>query len=228
MSVRLFTFFLAASFAHFRVSAQNRSDSLLVFVGEKIDVHYSPEKPKVHPPEKAVIGENAVLLPRLPRAVDVPFDGRYAATYKIISTLHGSYTKDTIKFIAFDHYGMPEFSQFKNILLFVSSCRGKLYHEKYQYFALYATEDGKWASPYSSSDYEHPYKNSLTMKPQRIRFKYDLSFPLEGLASDVIAKRYPKPYYELRVGSAIAIYGKYADELFKLKQQTVLKARGIF
>ena len=39
---------------------------------------------------------------------------------------------------------------------------------------------------------------------------------------------FPKPYYKTVRNKAIAIYGNYIDDLFKLKREGVLKARGVF
>ena len=51
---------------------------------------------------------------------------------------------------------------------------------------------------------------------------------MDKLSADDIQTWYPKPYYDIRNGKAIAIYGNYVDDLFILKQQTILKARGIY
>jgi hypothetical protein len=90
------------------------------------------------------------------------------------------------------------------------------------------TESGKWASPYSSGDYNHPFKDSITVKPEIINFKDVVSIPVDRLTNKTIKIWYPKPYYNIKNGKAIAIYGNYVDDLFKLKQQTILKARGIY
>ncbi|MNE75070.1 hypothetical protein D3C80_1711950 [compost metagenome] len=90
------------------------------------------------------------------------------------------------------------------------------------------TENGKWASPYSSRDYNHPFKDSITVKPEKIAFKEEISFSVSQLNKDVINAWYPPPYYEVKNEKAIAVYGNYVDDLFKLKQQTILKARGIY
>jgi len=186
---------------------QTPADSLIVFVGEKIYVNYSPEE-----------NESS--------SVSVSLDNRYTAKYKILQLIHGSYKSDTIEFIVFAHDGVPEFSNHQTVLLFVTKENGKIYHEKYQYFKLYLTEKGKWASPYSSADYNHPFKNSITVKPEKIAFIGDVSFPVDKYTSNNrYYKLYPEPFYEIKNGRATAIYGNYVEDLFKLKLQTVLKAR---
>lgn len=211
-------FTLSSSFA------QKNSDSLLVFVGEKIRVDYVPNEPPKKSYTKAVQGNDTVTL----ESLSISMDNKYEAKYKIKKLIYGSYLENIIEFTTFDHYGIPPFSKFKTVLLFVSKHDGKLYHEKYQYFDLYMTKVKKWASPYSSDSYEHPYRDSVTVKPERITFNPTVSFPLDGLTREAIEQKYPRPYYQIKKGRAIAIYGNYVDDLFKLKQQTVLKARGLF
>ena len=204
---------------------QTRKDSLLVFVGEKIEMEYSPEEEKESPVDTIIKGKDTSYV----RQVSINFNSRYVAKYKILQLINGPYKQDTIEFIAFDHYGKPAFSKYKTVLLFVSHYKGKLIHEKYQYFDLYLTTDNKWASPYSSEgDFNHPYKDNITVKPEKISFKDEISFSVDNLSSDEIQTRFPKPYYEIKNGKAIVVYGNYVDDLFKLKQQTILKARKIY
>ena len=206
------------------VFGQTRKDSLIVFVGEKIEVKYSPEEKKESPVDTIIEGKDTLYMTH----VSVSMDSRYVARYKILQLVHGSFKQDTIEFTAYDHYGEPEFSKYQTALLFVSYSKGKLYHQKYQYFDLYLTTEKKWASPYPSGDYNHSFKDSITVKPEKIRFKDIVSFPLDNYSQDEIQTWFPKPYYEIKKGRAIAIYGNYVDDLFKLKQQTILKARGIY
>lgn len=199
--------------------AQTRKDSLLVFVGEKIEVKNLPETSTT---DTLINGQDTVI------SVSTSMDSRFIAKYKILQLLNGAFKHDTIQFIVYDHYGEPAFSKFTTVLLFVSYNKGQLYHEKYQYFDLYLTTDNTWASPYSSADYNHPYKNDITVKPEKISFKDEVSFSVTNIATDVITTWYPKPYYTFKNGKAIAVYGNYVNDLFKLKQQTILKARGIY
>ncbi len=201
------------------VLGQTRKDSLLVFIAEKIEVKYSPEKSSS---DTIINGTDTII------SLSVSLDSRYVAKYKVLQIINGSFKHDTIEFFVYDHYGEPAFSKYKTVLLFVSQYKDKLYHEKYQYFDLYLTTDNKWASPYSSEDYNHPFKDKITVKPEKISFKEEVSSPIDKLLPDQIMTRFPTPYYDIRNGKAIAIYGNYVDDLFKLKQQTILKARGIY
>jgi len=206
------------------VFGQSLKDSLFVFVGEKIEVNLIPredDKPLV---DTIIEGKDTIYDIH----ISMSMDSRYKAKYKVLQLLHGTYNADTIEFIAYDHYGKPGFSTKDTVLLFVSTSEGTLYHEKYQYFNLYLTKNGKWAGTYSTSDYNHSYKNEITVRPEKIEFANEVSFPLDKLTQEQIEIWYPTPYFELKNGKAIAIYGNYIDDLFKLKQQTILKARGIY
>lgn len=195
---------------------QTRKDSLIVFVGEKIEVNYV-ERP---PTEKIIKGNDTLISIRM--------DSEYLAKYKILQLVHGAYKSDTIEFTVYDHYGEPTFSKYRTVLLFVSDYNGKLYHEKYQYFDLYMTENGKWASPYSSGDYNHSFKDSITVKPEKIPFTDKVFYSVKKMSTEAIKKWFPQPYYKIEKNRAIAIYGNYVEDLFRLKQQTILKARGIY
>jgi hypothetical protein len=97
------------------------SNTLVAFVGEKIDWKQLP--------------------------YNGGMDAGVKATYRIIQLVYGNYEADTITFEAYDHYGLPSFLQYKHVLLFVSKYEDTFYHVKYQYFDLYKTSDGRWASP---------------------------------------------------------------------------------
>ena len=199
---------------------QTRKDSLIVFVGEKIEVNYV-ERP-FRMSDTIIEGNDTIIRVR------VVMDSEYLAKYKILQLVHGSYKSDTIEFTVFDHYGKPAFSKYQTVLLFVSDYDGKLYHEKYQYFDLYMTENGKWASPYSEETYNHPFKDSITVNPEIIPFTDKVFYSTRKMQKNEIKEKFPEPYYKIKNKQAIAVYGNYVEDLFKLKQQTILKARGIY
>ena len=180
-----------------------RENTLFAFVGEKIEVSEIP------------VSEGAM-------------DFGFKAKYKVLLKVYGNLSNDTIEFIGYDHYGFPRFAKFKNVLLFVSNDSGKLYHEKYMFNDVYKTMDGRWAGPYSISDYNHPYIEAIDIKPEIIEFKEQVSYPIKGIRQEYIKLRYPEPYYTIIDSSAVAIYGNFLEDLFLLKKRTVLTARGLF
>jgi hypothetical protein len=181
-----------------------KKNTLFVFVGEKINATPIPYKPG-------------------------NFDNGVKAKYKILQPVYGNYTKDVIEFEAYDHYGTPKFTEYKTVLLFVSEYKGKYYQEKYMFDPLAKTKDGRWAGPYSS-EYDHPYNKHTTVKPEKIDFVEEISFPTKITNDDgkEFTLSYPEPYYKTIGDKAIAVYGNYIRELFKLRRDGVLAARDLF
>lgn len=178
--------------------------NVYVFVGQKLKVDYEPE----------------------PYYCDViTMDSRFNAEYRILEQEVGNYNEDTISFTVFDHYGRPAFSKYETVLLFVSEYCGKLYHEKYQYFDLYKTADGKWASPGDPYKYDSYHKKYLTA--QNIKFADTVWFDISKLSEAAINQQYPEPFYKIEGQKAIPVMGSYIDELITVKKDGVLKARKI-
>lgn len=222
MTIRLLIFLtLFLTFNY--VLGQSRKDSLIVFVGEIIEVKYSPEEKKevvdtvIRNGKKTVRTQSSLIR-----------DSRYIAKYKISQMVYGVYNEDTIEFIVYDHYGKPDFSNYKTVLLYVSNYNGQLYHEKYMYSNVYKTTDGRWAGPYDSDDYNHDNNKNTSIKPEPISFKEPISFDINKLDKANIKEFYPEPYFRIKKDKAYPIMGNCIQELFQLKRDGYLKARGIF
>jgi hypothetical protein len=173
------------------------------------------------------IGEKITVTP-ISTAVN-SFDYGVKAKYAILSPVYGFYDKEIIEFEAYDHYGIPAFTKYKDALLFVSEYKGKFYQEKYMYDPLFKTKDGRWAGPYSK-EYDHEYNENTTVRPQRIDFAEEVSFPTKIIDDDgrEFTLTYPEPYFNTVGAKAFAVYGNYVEELFKLRKDGVLTARGLF
>lgn len=181
-----------------------RDNRLFVFVGEKIKITPIP----------SARGD---------------FNGGVIAKYLVLQRIYGNYDKDTIEFEAYDHHWRFEFAKFKNALLYISEHKGKLYQEKYMYDPLFKTKDGRWAGPYSE-DYGHSYNKNTTVKPEKIDFIEEVSFPTRFKSADGEEHKiaYDEPYFKIVGDRAIAVYGNFVPELFKLKKEGVLTARELF
>ncbi len=184
------------------------NNKLFVFVGQKISVE---ELTVAH-------RKDAIIM-----------DEVYKAKYLVIQKVYGSFSSDTIEFVAYDHYGIPQFSKFENVLLYVSANRGLYYHQKYMYNDVYLTKDGRWAGTYAEQDYGHEYNKNTTIRPVKLEFKQEVSYPTirKPLSSPSINIKYPKPYFKTIGTKAIAIYGNYIEDLFILKRDGYLKARRV-
>jgi len=181
------------------------NNRLFVFVGHKISVEG---------------------LPYLEGSMDAGFKAKYLVVQKIF----GNFSKDTIEFLAYDHYGIPPFSEYNDALLFVSADSGIYFHQKYQYNDVYKTKDGRWAGTYAFGDYEHEYNKKTKVKPVRIDFIQPVYYPRKKITEqgDTLTQTFPKPFFQTMGDSAIAIYGNYVNDLFILKRDGVLTAREIF
>lgn len=199
----LITIFLASSllFSY----GQTRKDSLYVFVGEKI---------------------NTKGFRYLEDTTQIPFDYAIKAKYRVIKNVYGNYNKDTIEFESYDHFGRFPFLDYKYVLLFVSNYNGRFIHEKYQFFDVYKTTNGRWASSYKIADYNHPYNKNTIIKPELIEFDEEVMYKPWNKRD--IEDNYPSPYYKVVEDKVVAVWGNYIEELFELKKNSILKARGIF
>lgn len=164
---------------------------------------------------------------------DVPqdkdsWDGKFYARYKILQRVYGNYNNDFIEFTAYDHYGIPGFSNYENAMLFVSKYNDKYLHEKYQYYGVFKSKDGRWATPYSVHDFGQDGKRTSIIHPQKVEFEKEVSFPLSLVKKEEIDCWFPEPFYRIERDKAIALYGNYIEELFEIKKQGVLTARGLF
>lgn len=185
-----------------------RNNTLVVFVGEKISV-------KQIPYESQFMGGALVM-----------------AQYKILQRVYGDYKPDTIAFEAYDHFGRFPFANYKNVLLFVSQDKntGKYYQEEYQYFDVYKANNGRWASSYKAMEYKNPKEYYTAVKPEIINFENEVSYPtrIKNESGKYEEVTYPSPFYKTVGDKAIAIYGNYIEDLFRLKKEGVLTARGLF
>lgn len=178
-----------------------------VFVGEKVDVH-------------------RITVPAKPNTFIM--DSAFEATYLVLQNVSGGYAKDTIRFRVYDHYGTPGFAKFERVLLYVSEYEGKLYHEKYQFSPVFKAGNGRWAGPYATGDYQHPYleKEPTRVKPEKVPFGPDAFIDITGYDPEIAQKQFPAPYYRLEGNRAVPVLGNYVEDLFQLKKEGVLKARG--
>lgn len=200
----------------------------------KIDIRLVPETcvPREkcedkNPKHYVVIAEKIEVKRIDPYYCDRSFslDGQYVSKYKLVKTMYGTALPDTINFTAYDHYGTPKFSNYKYVMLFLSEYCGKLYHEKYQFFDVYPTKNGRWARP--GDPYRFDKNLQQAIKPVKLAFKNNLSFDIEDEYDHIIKQEYPEPYFMLTKSKAYPISGVYAEDLLEIKKNGVLKARGV-
>ncbi|SET03214.1 hypothetical protein [Hymenobacter actinosclerus] len=156
----------------------------------------------------------------------ISMDSKFVGRYQVLSNVSGLLPDSVLEFTAYDHYGWPGFSRYETVLLFVSRYCGEYVQQKYMYYPLYKTIDGRWASPVMASDLKHPMAKKAP-KPHKIAFAAPVEIDIANFDAEWVKEQYPAPYYRIASGKAIAEYGNFVDELVKIQQQTVLKARGV-
>lgn len=174
------------------------------------------------------IGKKISLEPVPQKEGEIHLDSKFLATYEILEPYRGTYEGNSIKFTVYDHYGMPQFSLYEHVLLYVEKHDDQYFHSKYQFTPLYKDINGKWAGTYASYDYGHVYNKNTLIKPVKIEFNAPIAIDISEYDKGHIVNIFPEPYYRIKSKKAIAVYGNYVDELFSLKQNGVLKARGDF
>ncbi|MES3024325.1 MAG: hypothetical protein V4857_22380 [Pseudomonadota bacterium] len=154
-------------------------------------------------------------------------DQAFKAKYRVLQLVYGTYAGRIIEFDAYDHYGRPPFEAHRTVLLFVSRHEGRLYHEKYQYFPVFKTATGDWAG--CGSPYQHESEmHHKALRPRALKFGADAYFDMSQLSQKQIAQSYPSTYFRIQGNRAYCVEGNLAAELFEVKRDGVLTARGLF
>jgi hypothetical protein len=187
--------------------AQKSNSDLYVFVGEKIDI------------KEFQLEINNGLI---------PMDQGFKAKYKVIEKVYGNLKLDTIDFVAYDHYGIPPFSNFKTVLLYVIKVNGNFYHSKYLYSAVYKTKDNKWAGLYFPIDSNSVIQINNIAFLKKMDFEPVVIMDLSEYKLEYIKKYFPEPYFRIAGAKAEAVYGIPVEDIFNLNKSGILKARGYF
>lgn len=157
----------------------------------------------------------------------ISIDSKFNAKYQIRENLFGDYKSDTINFTVYDYNGWPAFERYDNVLLYIVKRCDNLIHLKYQFSDIYKTTNGRWATPYKAYNYRN-LPDEIVIKPEIIPFENPLEFDTEGLSDEYIIKNFPSPYYRKEADKMIAVYGNYIEDIFTIKQHTILKDYSFF
>ena len=148
------------------------------------------------------------------------WDSKYNANYKIEQEFSDHFPDSTITFIAYDHNSMSQylFKNYENILIFIGEYCGDLIHMKYQFFPVYKTQNGRWATTVDA--YKAKYDKDKEDLYENIVFDKSVSFDLPNQLTDeqmtqFIKNRFPEKYYSIKDGKAYPIMGRYAEDLVK-------------
>ncbi len=154
-------------------------------------------------------------------------DSEYKGEYKIEQELGDHYSGSDITFSAFDHMSKfkYDFRNYDNVLTFIGEYCGDLIQLKYQFFPVYKTADGRWATPVDT--YMEGYYKSENNKPTAITFDKSVYFNLPDRLSDEQITQlkqfeFPEKYYKIENGKAIPIAGRYVEDSVELWKATYL------
>lgn len=168
----------------FNASETREAPQVIAFIGQKVFVREDDEQEGFKEVINVETGEteNYILM-----------DGRYEARYEILELVAGDYRQEFINFHAYDHYGLPAFSDYETVLLFVHDAGGELVHDKYDYYPIYKDAVGGWAT--CGDPYEHIDQVDFQKKPLRdIIFEQDLKFDITSKYQNL--ETHLKEYYE--------------------------------
>ena len=145
------------------------------FLSEKGSCNENPEAGKL----LIFIGEKIEVTEMEPDRQVLPYV-KIKAKYKVIDVICGNYNKDEITFIAYDHYGLPPFTEQENSILYINIEKDTFYHEMYLYDALYKTKEGEWATPYLFMNFYLTDSSAPKMPLRKIEFAEEVSFDIKG------------------------------------------------
>lgn len=192
----------------------NDSINLFAFVGKKISVtEFDPNENKI---EKIIDAETGDTIITERYVMDYGFKCKYL----VIINIYNKLNKDTIEFIAYDHYGRPGFENYDTVLLYISkSENGDYYfHRKYQFDEIFKNKKGYYYTyPKFLGTMYTPYKDSLS------GFDIDLKqkkFPIGHLSKETLIQYYPKEFYKIEDSTAYPIRGISLEEMIKYRLKT--------
>lgn len=184
----------------FNASETRETPQVITFIGQKVFVRVDDEQEGFKEFINVKTGETEAYI---------SLDGRYEARYEILELVTGDYGHEFINFHAYDHYGLPAFSDYETVLLFVHDAGGELIHDKYNYYPIYKDAVGGWATcgdPYKHIDQVVDFQK----KPLRdIIFEQDLKFDITSKYQNL--ETYLEEYYE-------------ADEVIPLEELADIKS----
>jgi hypothetical protein len=155
--------------------------------------------------------------------IDVLGDSWLKGKYKVVQNVYGNYSKDTIEFLASFHCGANLFLKSEHVLMFLIKNNNGTFLQKYQYFDVYRTVDGRWASPASPGKFKND--DTVHTKPYPIAFMdsiwYDTRQTDRGCMRKVV---YAEPYFKVEGYKAFALMGAYVDDLFLMKRELLNRA----
>lgn len=204
------------------IGKTNNAVNLYAFIGVKISIEEFDPNLNNKIKEKILDKETGDSLDVI--KTQYVMDNAFRCKYKVIKNIFNDLPNDTIEFLAYDHYGKPNFSKRDTVILYISKSKDNSYyfHQKYQYDEVFKDNLGNYYSYpkfESKEDTRYAVKN---IKGFEVNFENE-KYSLKNLNPDVVKIHYPEKFYKITNDTAIPIKGIYFNELIKLRLKTSFK-----
>lgn len=161
----------------------------------------------------------------------IRFYSKYKLKFKVVQNIHNKLEEKTITIYSAAHLGMRELPTSDYSLLFLSNNNGQYNLIRFQFFDVYQTKDGRWASCgdpfYSDERFKDSIKSSIPVA--KLDFKKPVTFKINSSQDSVNVRQvFPEPYFKVEGQTATGLMGSYVDDLFILKKEGILKQLGYF
>ncbi|GAB3720639.1 hypothetical protein [Flavobacterium koreense] len=199
---------------------ENANINLFAFIGEKISIEeFNPNTTKQDKIE--IDPKTGDTLIRKSYVIDRAFKLKY----KVVKNLYNDLKVDTIEFVAYDHYGIPNFAEFKNVILYISKSQDDkyYYHQKYQFNAIYKTKENEWIGLLNFGNrYLIDEGKKLILK--KIKLDKIANVDIKNMRKVYVEYYYPEPFYKIKKNNAIPILGLPINDLLKYKIKNIIDA----
>lgn len=193
------------------VFAQKNSDTLYAFVGKKVSIK------KAKQPEF--------------KADKIPFYTKYKCRFKVVQPVYNQLQEKTVTFYSYAHLGTRELPTSEYSLLFLVRRNKQLNLIRFQYFDVYQTRDGRWASLgdpfYNAEQYRDSVKTPI--HATALDFKNPVVFKISSNSDSARVKEaFPAPYFKIEGQIVTGLMGCYVEDLFIVQKEGILKKLGYF
>ena len=165
------------------------------------------------------------------RLLHVCFDSQLDSTFSVDAVIFGTFNDTEIDMTSFDHFGRFPFLDEDHVLMYVSQYEGAYFQQKYQYDAVYKTADGRWAGCGPSVIEVERYEGVERIVPVPIDFAEPVTFDLRdyseenGYDPNYVREYFSGEGFSINDNVLTCVKGIYAEDLFKLRDSTILAAR---
>jgi hypothetical protein len=192
----------------YSVNGQTEKKEYFIFIGEKISVSIKQTGSIKIDTTNIITNDNdtVFLIQKNKHA--------FSSVYKIVKSICGNYSSDTILFTVYDEFKNPNFAETQHVLFFLEKGKsGEYFLLSNYYFDVYRTANGNWASDYSLPGWYIDFFEKHKIKTE---FEENVYFDISDFDNKYTKRHYPSFYYQMEGSRVIPIYGVFADDLVNL------------